>query len=175
VKRTDTPRVFRVLLPARDLEQSRRFYESLLSTSGRVVAPGRIYFDCGPILLGILDYSSAEAAKFSSPTEALYFATADLAGVHRRARKLGCLSPGLLHDDPSSPLGSIVVRPWGERSFYADDPSGNPLCFVDAKTLFTGTPRQVEALERGPKPRSHARLSAHADRSESPRRTSRRS
>jgi len=31
-----------------------------------------------------------------------------------------------------------VERPWGERSFYAVDPFGNPLCFVDQKTLFTG-------------------------------------
>jgi len=30
------------------------------------------------------------------------------------------------------------VRPWGERSFYAHDPFGNPLCFVDATTIFTG-------------------------------------
>ena len=34
--------------------------------------------------------------------------------------------------------GDIVVRPWGERSFYAADPFGNGLCFVDEKTLFTG-------------------------------------
>jgi hypothetical protein len=29
-------------------------------------------------------------------------------------------------------------RPWGERSFYAHDPWGNGLCFVDETTLFTG-------------------------------------
>ncbi|MGA8663757.1 MAG: VOC family protein [Thermoplasmata archaeon] len=45
-------------------------------------------------------------------------------------------------------MGEMVVRPWGERSFYATDPSGNPLCFVDSRTLFTGTPRQVAALRR---------------------------
>jgi hypothetical protein len=32
----------------------------------------------------------------------------------------------------------MVVRPWGERSFYVKDPWGNGLCFVDEKTLFTG-------------------------------------
>jgi hypothetical protein len=34
--------------------------------------------------------------------------------------------------------GQIGVRPWGERSFYATDPFGNLLCFVDGETLFTG-------------------------------------
>ena len=141
-------RLFRVLLPARNLNRSRRFYEFLLSARGREVGGGRVYFDCGPVLLGILDYSSVRASGFTSPTEALYFATDDLEATFQRARRLKCLTPGLLHDDPSSPLGEIIVRPWGERSFYADDPSGNPLCFVDAKTTFTGTRRQVAALRR---------------------------
>jgi hypothetical protein len=35
-------------------------------------------------------------------------------------------------------MGRIATRPWGERSFYLRDPFGNPLCFVDAATLFTG-------------------------------------
>jgi len=35
-------------------------------------------------------------------------------------------------------MGSIQRQPWGEVSFYAHDPLGNPLCFVDEKTLFTG-------------------------------------
>jgi hypothetical protein len=34
--------------------------------------------------------------------------------------------------------GDINVRPWGERSFYADDPWGNPLCFVEAGTVYAG-------------------------------------
>jgi hypothetical protein len=32
----------------------------------------------------------------------------------------------------------MIVRPWGERCFYAFDPFGNGLCFVDETTLFTG-------------------------------------
>jgi hypothetical protein len=112
------------------------------------VGGGRIYFDCGPVILGILDYSSVRASAITPPAEALYFATDDLEAVFLRARRLRCLTSGLLHDDPSNPLGEIVVRPWGERSFYADDPSGNPLCFVDQSTLFTGTHNQVAALRR---------------------------
>jgi hypothetical protein len=36
------------------------------------------------------------------------------------------------------PLGKIAQRPWGERSFYAADPFGNPLCFVARDSVFTG-------------------------------------
>jgi len=42
--------------------------------------------------------------------------------------------------DGGLPMGQIAVRPWGEWSFYLSDPFGNPLCFVDAATLFTGRP-----------------------------------
>jgi hypothetical protein len=31
-----------------------------------------------------------------------------------------------------------VVRPWGERSFYVEDPWKNPLCFVEEGTVYTG-------------------------------------
>jgi catechol 2,3-dioxygenase-like lactoylglutathione lyase family enzyme len=146
--RPRSPSVFRVLLGAADLERSRRFYESLLGVKGRRVADGRIYFECGSVILGLLDRSAGHESDRSPPTEAIYFATHDLEGVHRRARRLGCLDPDLLHGDPANPMGEVTVRPWGERSFYATDPSGNPLCFVDAPTKFTGTPRQVAALER---------------------------
>ncbi len=146
--RSETPAVFRILLPARDLEASRKFYEVLLGHPGRQVAEGRIYFDCGGVILGILDYSTPAAGAPTPPTEALYFSTDDLEGVHRRAADLGALSKELIHNDPESPAGAIVVRPWGERSFYAVDPSGNPLCFVDSGTLFTGTPQQIAALQR---------------------------
>ncbi len=166
------PRIFRVLLPARDLGRSRRFYESLLSTHGRSVGGGRVYFDCGPVLLGLLDYSAEGGRQLPTSSEALYFATSDLEGIHGRARELGCLSPGLLHNDPTSPLGEIEVRPWGERSFYADDPSGNPLCFVDERTLFTGTARQVAALAKGNRGESDPRDSPKTDRSTRRRRKS---
>jgi catechol 2,3-dioxygenase-like lactoylglutathione lyase family enzyme len=149
MQRKDSPSIFRILLPAKNLEVSRRFYETLLGAPGRQVAPGRVYFDCGPVILGILDYSSPEAGPASPPTEAVYLATSDLEGAHRRAHAMGALSKELIHDDPKNPAGEIVVRPWGERSFYLDDPSGNPLCFVDWSTKFTGSPEQIAALERG--------------------------
>jgi catechol 2,3-dioxygenase-like lactoylglutathione lyase family enzyme len=147
------PRIFRTLLASTDLGRSRTFYERLLGVRGRLVAPGRLYFDCGSVILGLLDYSSEEAGPRHVPAEALYFATRELGRLYERARRLGCLSTELLHGDPENPAGAIVARPWGERSFYAQDPDGNPLCFVDARTLFTGTATQVRALgRREPRP-----------------------
>lgn len=158
--------IFRILLQARDLSESRRFYEVLLGTKGRLVAPGRIYFDVGPVILGVLDYSRAGAAERQTPTESVYVATNELERMHERARRLRCLSTENLHDDADQPMGSIVVRPWGERSFYAQDPSGNPLCFVDAATIFTGSPDQIAALSaRGPaRKRAPRRARARASR-----------
>jgi catechol 2,3-dioxygenase-like lactoylglutathione lyase family enzyme len=147
MKHPASVRIFRVLLQAKDLERSTEFFERLLGIPGRRVGGGRVYFDCGPVLLALLDCSAGEASPLP---ESIYFATSALEDVHRRAFELNCLSPGLIHNDPSNPAGEIVVRPWGERSFYAADPSGNPLCFVDERTLFTGTTRQVAALSAGP-------------------------
>ena len=65
----------------------------------------------------------------------IYFSVDNLETVHARAKELNCLSHEDVHGDPA---GEIVKRPWGERSFYAFDPWGNLLCFVDEKTLFTG-------------------------------------
>jgi len=157
VASSESPRVFRLLLPARELRKSRRFYETLLATKGRGVTGGRVYFDSGPVILGILDCSSVPASEFRPASEAVYLATHRLESLFQRARRLGCLTPGFLHNDPASPLGAITLRPWGERSFYANDPSGNPLCFVDARTVFTGSPRQIAALRKrrsSPLPRS---------------------
>ena len=55
--------------------------------------------------------------------------------MYERARTLQCLSRQEIHDAPG---GGIVVRPWGERSFYAEDPWKNPLCFVEEGTVYTG-------------------------------------
>jgi catechol 2,3-dioxygenase-like lactoylglutathione lyase family enzyme len=147
-----SPEIFRILLPARDLSTSRRFYETLLGAHGRVVAPGRIYFDCGSVLLGILDFSGVRRDQQPQPTESVYFSTRQLDRVHARARRLRSLAKGALHGDVRSPLGQPVVRPWGERSFYVEDPSGNSLCFVETGTEFTGSRAQVAKLRRSSRP-----------------------
>ena len=106
----------------------------LLGSKGRRIHGSRHYFDCGPVILAVID-PSAGGSRPKPNADHLYFAVRDVKKVHARARSLKCLSKEDVHGDPA---GKVVVRPWGERSFYADDPWGNPLCFVDEKTLFTG-------------------------------------
>jgi catechol 2,3-dioxygenase-like lactoylglutathione lyase family enzyme len=123
------PRLFRLILPVSDGEKAVAFYSRLLGLEARSVGGGRHYFDCGPVILALL-----ETQKPAHP-ETLFFAVADLEEVHARARDLGCLSQGLVHGASGA---EILTRPWGERSFYAVDPCGHQLCFVDETTLYTG-------------------------------------
>jgi predicted enzyme related to lactoylglutathione lyase len=127
----DIPRFFRLNVEVGDLQEATTFYSRLLGITGRGQAGARAYFDCGPVTLSVLDVSGPPhpAAK------ALYFTVRDLDAVHERAEALGCLSTEPVHDKPG---GAIVVRPWGERSFYADDPWGNRLCFVEEGTVYPG-------------------------------------
>jgi predicted enzyme related to lactoylglutathione lyase len=67
--------------------------------------------------------------------KALYFSVNDLDAAFERAKSLGSLSSDDVH---ASPGGGIAVRPWGERSFYAQDPWHNPICFVEEGTVYTG-------------------------------------
>ena len=53
-----------------------------------------------------------------------------------RADALGGLSQAI--GDGGLPMGQVASRPWGERSFYMHDPSGNPICFVDEQSVYRG-------------------------------------
>jgi predicted enzyme related to lactoylglutathione lyase len=127
---SDTPRLFRLNLEVGALDRAASFYAALLGVEPRPQMGARFYIDAGPVTLQVV-----EAADPHPAAKALYFAVADLDAVHARAAALGCLSADLVH---GTPAGEPVVRPWGERSFYADDPWGNPLCFVAEGTLYAG-------------------------------------
>ena len=130
----NTPNIFRVVLEVSDLAKAVEDYSVLLALEGRMLRGSRAYFDCGPVILALLD--PAPGGRGPTPNSGdLYFSVDDLEMVHERARTLGWLSNEDVHDESA---GEIVIRPWGERSFYAKDPWGNGLCFVDAKTLYTG-------------------------------------
>jgi catechol 2,3-dioxygenase-like lactoylglutathione lyase family enzyme len=130
------PRLFRVILPVADTDGAARFYTELLGCEGQRVSPGRYYFDCGGTILALVDPRADGDPWDPRPNQDhVYFAVADLEQRFAAAQRLGCLSKEPVHEAPG---GAIVVRPWGERSFYAVDPTGNKLCFVDDTTLFTG-------------------------------------
>jgi len=131
------PQLYRVILAVRDIEQAARFYTDLLGIEGLQVSPGRYYLQAGGVILALYDPKADGDATAARPNpEPIYFSSADLEAVFERARRLGGLSDAV--GDGDLPMGQIATRPWGERSFYMSDPFGNPLCFVDQKTLFTG-------------------------------------
>lgn len=130
----DTPGLFRVVLQVGDLDKAVDFYSKLLGIEGRKLRGSRAYFDCGSVILAILDPTPGNI-KPAPNVDDVYFSVNDLEKVHARASELGCLSTEEVHEQSA---GDIVTRPWGERSFYVQDPWGNGLCFVDQTTIYTG-------------------------------------
>jgi catechol 2,3-dioxygenase-like lactoylglutathione lyase family enzyme len=131
------PRLYRVILPVDDIERVATFYAELLRLPGVRVSPGRHYFDCSGVILALYDPKADGDTAIPRPNpEHVYFAVANLEAVYERAEHLGGLSTET--GDGNLPMGKIAQRPWGERSFYMHDPSGNPLCFVDETSVFTG-------------------------------------
>ena len=129
----DVPQLFRLNIEVGNLDKAVAFYSKLLGLDGRKQAGSRCYFNCGPVTLQVLDVSSYGSSHPAA--KALYFTVGDLEAIFERARALKCLSSESVHDAPG---GGIVVRPWGERSFYVEDPWQNPLCFVEEGTVYAG-------------------------------------
>ena len=127
---SDMPRLFRLNVEVGDIDCAAIFYGQLLGLEARPQMGARVYLDAGGVTLQVVQVPKPHPAA-----KALYFAVGDLDALHARAASLSCLSDELVH---GTPAGAPVVRPWGERSFYAEDPWGNPLCFVDEGTIYAG-------------------------------------
>lgn len=131
----EAPNLFRIILQVDDLDKAEAFYGKLLGDPGRRIPyASRHYIDCGAVILALVN-PAVDGEQAKPLPDKIYFAVGDLEEVYARASDLGCLSTDDVH---GASAGEIVVRPWGERSFYIYDPWGNGLCFVDEKTLFTG-------------------------------------
>lgn len=129
----DIPSLFRVTLEVGNLEQGAAFYATLMNTPGQRHPGARHYFNCGGVVLAVLDPTQGGLTPTPGP-KSLYFAARDLDAVHERATRLNALAPYEVHGEPA---GAVLQRPWGERSFYVVDPWGNDLCFVEDGTLYT--------------------------------------
>lgn len=123
------PRLFRVILPVSDIEAASVFYAEVLGLPADRVSPGRHYFSCGGTILACYDaVADGDPEPVGPNPQYVYFSVDDLEAVHERVRR-----------SSAGDITPIEVRPWGERSFYATDPFGNPICFVDSRTLFTNS------------------------------------
>jgi catechol 2,3-dioxygenase-like lactoylglutathione lyase family enzyme len=132
-RETETPKLFRVTVEVANLDQAAAFYAKLLDSEGTRHPGARHYFDCGGVILAVLDPTQGGMTPTPGP-KSLYFAVRDLASVHARAKALKALAPYKVHGQSA---GEMTQRPWGERSFYVVDPWGNDLCFVEEGTLYT--------------------------------------
>ena len=129
-KKNRAPALFRINVEVGDVKRAAKQWGELLGLEGRLQAGSRCYFTAGAVTLQVVEVAPPHPAA-----KALYFLVDDLESVFARAKKLGWLSRELVHGEPG---GAISVRPWGERSFYAEDAWGNPLCFVETGTVYPG-------------------------------------
>jgi predicted enzyme related to lactoylglutathione lyase len=124
-------KLYRVILPVTDIERAAAFYSAAFDIPGQRISPGRHYFNCGGIILACYDPLADGDEKQDGwrfhPLQYLYFAVSDLEAALGRVQAAG----GIID-------AGIEAMPWGERLFYAQDPSGSRICFVDERTLFTG-------------------------------------
>jgi catechol 2,3-dioxygenase-like lactoylglutathione lyase family enzyme len=124
-----TVKLFRVILPVSTIQAAADFYERALGIPGSRVSEGRHYFHCGGTILACFSpREDGDAFDLPPNPDHLYFSVDDLEATFARCQQAGCKR---LDEQ-------IRTRPWGERSFYAEDPFGNKLCFVDETTAFTG-------------------------------------
>ena len=124
--------LFRVVLPVRDIDKGVDFYSRVLGDPGKRISENRHYFHCSGTILALVEPPARGHPWIANP-EVTYFAVPYLEEVFERAKQAGCTE---LEDDDVG--WGIRTRHWGERSFYIRDVFGNPICFVDERTLFTG-------------------------------------
>lgn len=125
------PRLYRIIIPVTDIGNAAHFYSKLLSMEGERVSPGRHYFNLSGTILALYDplADGDDTADWKHhPNQYIYISVEDVDAIFHRAKA----SVGKLISD------SVETKPWGERLFYARDPFGTPICFVDSTTLFLG-------------------------------------
>lgn len=123
------PRLFRLIVPVDDIEIATQFYSQILGSPGERIWVNRHYFCCGDIIIACVA-PPGDVAQYRPQEDPriLYFAVHDLEAKFEQARQAGCRRVDK----------KIETQSWGERCFYAEDPFGNPLCFVDEKTRYLG-------------------------------------
>ncbi len=124
-------RLYRIILPVTDIEKAETFYSNVLQKSGERVSPGRHYFNLGGVILACYDPKADGDENTTGwsfhENQYIYIAVNNLEEASEKVKDSGCKY-----------AGEIEEMPWGETLFYANDPFGNPICFVDERTIFVG-------------------------------------
>ena len=123
-------KLFRVVLPVSDIELAAEFYFQVLGVKGKRISAGKHFFEYDGFTLSCYD-PLANGDKLGQgwmhhENQYTYFSVKNLDTLFFRLLKI-----------PDAEIDSnINENELGERLFYASDPFGNPLCFVDEKTVF---------------------------------------
>src|SRR5215831_6591249 len=96
-------KLFRVVLQVSNLEKAVQFYSELLGDPGRSIRGARHYFDCGDVILALLDPTQG-GIKAKPIPEYIYFAVKNIKQVHERAKKLGSLSRDDVHGESAAEI-----------------------------------------------------------------------
>src|SRR2546421_6535394 len=121
-RKTETPKIFRVTLEVSNIDEAAVFYAKLLGTEGKRHPGARHYFDCGGVILSLLDPTTGGLTPTPGP-KSLYFAVGDLKAAHTRAlglkgaRSLQSARRARRHGNKTSVGRALVLRcrPVGQR------------------------------------------------------------
>src|SRR5215475_7981723 len=112
-KKKEVPQFFRLNVEVGNLDKAIHLCSTLLGVEGRKQPGSRVYYECGPVTLQVVDVSSVGQPHIAA--KALYFTVKDLESIFERATSLESVSRESVHDSPG---GGIVVRPWSEGWAY---------------------------------------------------------
>lgn len=124
--------LYRIIFPVNDIEKAVMFYSNIFDQEGTRVYANRHYFNLGGTILVCYDPYYEQEDKTQKwvfeKNQYIYIAVTNLEKVYEK----------VINSDCKYLDEKIEQMPWGERLFYANDPFGNPICFVDETTIFTG-------------------------------------
>ena len=124
-------KLYRVILPVKNIDQATLFYTKLTGDGGTRVSPGRHYFNCDGVILAcydpVADGDPVGPKTIQHMHQYLYFSVSDLAAMKQCVIEAG----GTITAD-------IETMPWGECLFYATDPFGNQIAVTDQRTVYLG-------------------------------------
>ena len=124
-------RLLRVVIPATDIAEAKRFYGYVLNVAPVEDGAAKLAFDLGGVEIACVAIEQDDPeTPFRPNRDPIQLAVRDLDAAYAVCRAAGGRFPRKAHPKLGA-LGEIRERPNGERSFYVLDPFANPLCFVE--------------------------------------------
>ena len=121
-------KLFRVILPVKDIDKAAKFYSSIFGVPGKRVSQGRHYFNMGGVILACFDpKADGDDYELGANPDHIYISIDDIEGLHDKVNSAGCKY-----------ISEIMDVPWGEKLFYFNDPFHNKIGIVKKGTEFTG-------------------------------------